>query len=222
MEAGCGQTAVDMQLTRATVVVQPVGDVGGLLRFQQNDTGTDGVNGASVDEDHVAFLDRNLLDHGFQRVIGDGLPHGLHATARLEPERHGRAWLGIEDIPAFRFATRLSDLLGERVVRVYLHRKLVVREQYLYQQRVITCFVAMGAEQRIGIGRGKLTERAALLVAGLDETLRAGEPRFTDRLGRAIVVPGREIARSPGAGAEERRDAEGRELRRLHIVHRIA
>ncbi len=222
MEAGCGKALVDVQLARAAVVVEAVRHVGGLLSFKQDDAGADGVHGAGIDEDHVAFFDWNLLDHGFERVVGDGLSHGFHAAARLEPERHRRARPGVEHVPALRLAAGLSGLLGQRVIGVYLYGKLVVGKQYLHQQRVITCFIAMRSEQCIGIGRGKLAERASLLIAGLDEALRTGEPGFTDRLGRAVVVPGGEVARAPRPGAEKGRDAKGCELRRLHIVHRIA
>ena len=94
---------------------------------------------------------------------------------------------------------------------MHLHGKLVVGKEDFDQQRIVTHLIAMRAEQRIRIRLCEFAERPALLVPGFDEALRAGEPGFADRLCGAKVVPGRQVPRSPGARAEEGRDAEGSE-----------
>ena len=96
----------------------------------------------------------NLFHHGLEGVVGDGLAHGFDRAARLEPERHCRAGLGIEHVPTLCFAARLAGLLSQRIVRMHLDGELVVREEDFDQQRIIADFVAMGTEQRIRIGRG--------------------------------------------------------------------
>ena len=71
--------------------------------------------------------------------------------------------------------------------------ELVVRKENLDQQRIIAHLIAMRTEQRIRIGCGELAQRPALLVAGFDKALRAGQPGFSDGFGGTVVVPGRQV-----------------------------
>src|ERR1700757_4494085 len=144
-------------------------------------------------------------------MVGDGLPHGFKGSARLESERYRGTGVRVECLPALRLASRLAGLLSHCVIRVDLHRELLVREEDLDQQRIIAHFVAVRAKERLRICRGQLAQRAPLLITGLDEALRAGEPRFPDGFGGPEVEPGRQVHRAPGTGAEKRRDAKGSE-----------
>ena len=133
--------------------------------------------------------------------------------AETDPERDRRTWPGFEHVPAFCLAARLANLLGELVVWMYLHGELFVGKEDFDQQRIVAYLVAMGAKQCIRIRLCEFAERAALLLPGLDETLRPGEPGLADRLGGTKVVPGRQVPCAPGAWAEERRDAKRGERR---------
>src|SRR5258708_36040366 len=116
-ETGCPQAFIEMQLARAAIIVQPVGDVGILLDLAEGDPGADGVNRARWNEVGLARTNRNpaqpLLDLSAQRRR----PQRFFADRPREAEGDTRSLLRPQNVPHFRLADAAlavrMDLHGE-------------------------------------------------------------------------------------------------------------
>ena len=84
-----GEAAFEMQLARAAIVIEPVGDVAVLLDLDQTDPGSDRVDRSCRDVEKVAGLDRmpghqrlNLaVDCGAAHLARTGGEHAEHQDA---------------------------------------------------------------------------------------------------------------------------------------------
>ena len=128
------QLSIVAILILAFVVVDAVGDVGGLLDFSQIATGSDGMDASGRDEETVALLDLILC-----QGIADGVV-GYHLLILLRGELHLQTVieLGIgsrlHDIPHLRLTTRLALTVGYLVGRVYLDGQVLMGVDKLDQQ----------------------------------------------------------------------------------------
>jgi hypothetical protein len=143
--------------------------VAALLNFSKYDTGTDGVDGACRDVDHIALRDRTPVNQ-----LGDGavLYRGAQFLQRdlvFQSDAYLRIGLGRKDIPGLALAIRHSQCAGESVVRMNLDRQWFAGEQEFEEQS-----------------------------RGLGMLVRPFEPQFANGIGRAVkAAPGVQIADPP-------------------------
>ena len=193
-------------VAQAVVIVYAVGHVAGLLGFQNERTGLDGVHGTGVDLEEVALVDGRLvqqlapaapLDHlrEFGAVVG-ALPHDDRGTR-----------LAIEHVPALALAEAAVLMLGGvRVIGMHLDREVAVRVEDLDEQREA---VAGGAgKERVALGSPQLREGAAHAGAGFDQAVAIGmrrdSPAFADlSFGDVVAKNGFETAPTPDLLVED-------------------
>ena len=151
---------LEMQLARAAVVVHAVGEVAGLLGFQNDDAGAHGVDRSGIDKNHVACVDG---DH-FQQVFeSGGVDSGANLFGRdagLDAERDARPGVGMERVPAFGFAARLAVFPRHGVVGMHLHGELVFGEKQLDEQRKLAVS-KMACQKLMAMLRGDVLEATA-------------------------------------------------------------
>jgi len=101
-----------------------VGEVAGLLGFEQHDAGADGVQAAGRKIERLSGLDLDLAQDVSQRSVGNpALIFGAIGIVR-PPEYQLRARLRVEDEPTLGLAERLMfDTLRVGIVGMDLHRE---------------------------------------------------------------------------------------------------
>ncbi len=207
---GGAKAFVEVEFAGAAVVVEAVGGVGGLLYLKQRQTRPDGVDGAGIDEDHVADGDGQPLEQIFEGVVGGGGAQDSGVTPGLEAEGHAGAGLGFEDVPALGLAAGLTYLLRASVVGVYLHGELLRRKEDFEQQREVG---GGGVTPRMALGSCEAIASARVLPAsGPVSMMQAGPVSQASPMAMSAEACGYHGARPclpPYAFAEDR-GADGR------------
>ena len=171
------QGVLDVQRARVTLSIAPVPieqpqrEVTRLLNFRERDAGSDRVNRAGRNGDHVtgshgdrvqALLDSAGCEMSFERDLIDvGFQSDAHAAVRL----------GQQDHPGFRFsALSQSNHGGLNIVRVNLNGQRLGRVEELEQQRKLSA-ACMSAEQLIGIFTHQIVQQTTVEWTAEDSTL---------------------------------------------------
>lgn len=209
LEFGGFEGFVDVEFAGAAVVEHAVGDVAVLLSFKDDGAGPDGVDGAGIDKDHVADVDREGIEALFEGSGGDFSLDLGKSDAGLEAEGDGGVRFGGKGVPALGFSAGLAVFIGHFVVGMDLDTEFLVGEDDFEEQRRPRCG-GVGAEEGILLFGKEGGEGFAGLWACFNEAFVSGEPDFADQLSVGVtVVPGTEIGASPDHGAKPGGDAEG-------------
>src|SRR5882672_260180 len=151
----------------AAPVREPVGGVGVLLHFKEDDASVRGVDGAGRDEDDVLLLDV----HHIQALLdGARLEVGLELGDRgagQDAADHARFLRGVEDIPGLHLADPFGLVALRVVVRgMHLERETVVAAEELDQERVaLEAHRVLVAEHVLAVELEELLQRPALVRA---------------------------------------------------------
>ena len=121
--------------SRTVVVVDAVGDVGGLLDLGKVATAADGVDAAGGQEEDVAGRDGMLRQHIGDAVLLHQADVVVWRNLLLEAGDQFRAGLGADHVPHFRLAVAAVALRGQLVVRMDLDAEVALRIDELDQQR---------------------------------------------------------------------------------------
>src|SRR5208282_3915465 len=124
-----------MERTRASVVVEAVGGVRLLLRFDYYGAWSQRVHRAGSQVDHFALIDVDPVEEFFGALFMDRLLELRDGNAGLQSESDLRSGLGMGYVPAFGFAPGLAETLRGGVVGVNLDGEFFLGEQKLQQQR---------------------------------------------------------------------------------------
>ncbi len=126
---------LEMQLARAAVVVEAVGDVGVLLDLDDRAAAADRMHRVGRDVEEVAGPDRVPHEHVLDRAVERRAAHRFGVDRLPEADSQRRPGFGVDHQPAFLLALAAeTHRLGLRVGRVHLDRQLVAGEQVLDQQ----------------------------------------------------------------------------------------
>ena len=115
----------DMQLARLTVgthaaeIPHAVGGVGVLLHLGQEDATADCVQGARLDEVHIALLDGNAVELVLDRAVGNGRRKLLRRHFLLHAQIEEGARLGSQDDPHLGLA--VGHAVGARIGVIGMH-----------------------------------------------------------------------------------------------------
>ena len=128
---------VEMELARAAVIVEPVGEVDILLDLDQRDAAADGVDRAGGRIEEVALRRRPPIEQAFDAAVERGLAERRpgNFAGQAEPDHGVR--LGVDHVPGFVLAAGIASGAGGRVVRVDLDRQPLGGEQIFDEQRGI-------------------------------------------------------------------------------------
>ena len=122
---GCMEFAGTAVHAWAVVVVDAVGDVGGLLDFCEEDAAANGVDAAGGEVEDVAGLDLVVGEDVGDRAGGYALLVFSGGDFFLETGVEVCAWFGVDDVPHLGFAHLAVEALGHRVVGVDLNAEVV-------------------------------------------------------------------------------------------------
>src|SRR6516225_98344 len=209
----CCDSVLDVQFTPATIVVEPVGDVRGLLRLHKHHAAADRVYGSGCNIEHVAWPDVDPVQQLFRTVLADGGFELVQCDPGLESERNLRVRSCLQHIPALGLAAGLSDPLRAHVVGMHLNRKLLCREQKLHQQRKTVLVNRSRSHEIPAILSGHLTQGAASKRTIGDATGPPSQPAFTNRLIHDFRVDRSEVSYPPRTFVENRDQQEWVEVR---------
>ena len=126
---------VDVEFAGAAVIVHAVGEVAVLLGFKQYGAGPDGMDGAGIHEDHVAFVNRQDVEALFESAIVNAIPDLIHGDAGLETCGDLRPGFGRQRVPALGLSAGLAIFLCQTVVGVNLDAELFAGKDDLDEQR---------------------------------------------------------------------------------------
>src|SRR5208283_4053608 len=120
-----GETALQMQWARTSVVVETIGGVGLLLRFHDDGAGTQSMHRTAGDVNHFSLIDVDPVEQLFGAILMDGLLElrGRHAGLQAESDLRSRFSVGY--VPTFGFPPGLAKTLRSGVVGVHLDGKLL-------------------------------------------------------------------------------------------------
>src|SRR6476469_10374565 len=125
---------VEVQLARAAVVVEAVGEVDVLLEFQQRYAAADCVDGAGRHEEQVAAANWFPIHQVLDRSIERRRPELVLPDVAPQAQRDGGAWFGVENVPAFALAAGEAAGPRIRIVGVDLNRQTFAGEQIFEEQ----------------------------------------------------------------------------------------
>mgnify|MGYP001200354854 CR=1 FL=1 len=152
-------------------VVEPVGQVAGLLDLGQHDPFADGVDGAGGHDDALAG---SGLEAGHARIDVAGVEGGcqlLGSGSRAEPDPQSAARPAGEDVPGFGLAPlSLVVSRGDFIVGVNLQREPVGGVEELDQQRERIAR-SMSAQQLAATFGDQLLQCPTVKGATVDNTL---------------------------------------------------
>src|SRR5271169_5545640 len=124
-----------MERAWASVVVEAVGGVGLLLRFDDYGAWSQSVHRPAGYVDHFSLIDIDPVEQLFRALFVAGLFELSHGNAGLQSERDLRSGFSVGYVPAFGLAPGLAEALRGGVVEVHLDGEFFLREQKLQQQR---------------------------------------------------------------------------------------
>ena len=96
------QVACVALIVLAVEVVDAVSRVAALLRLQNRDAAADGMDGAARNEEEVAFLHFDMAQQGIPVTFRDHLGKLFFCLGIVSVDDFG-IFIGIDDVPAFRF-----------------------------------------------------------------------------------------------------------------------
>ena len=133
-------------LIHAVVIVETIGDIGGLLDLVEHDARADGVDGACGDEKHVPPLHGHAVEDVGEAALLDGGLVGLSGGILLEAVVESRALLAVQDVPHLGLA--VLPLMGEGILvgGVYLHRQVSLGVDELDEEREVIILLAGRAQ----------------------------------------------------------------------------
>jgi len=99
------QGLIEMQLTRAAVIVEPVGDIAILLDLAERETGANSVHRACGHKERIARLRRTPVQQLFDLARERRGAHALARERPLETQRQARPRLSPQHVPHFRLAS---------------------------------------------------------------------------------------------------------------------
>lgn len=108
-------------LVPAAVVVYTVSSVGVLLNLADNDACTDSVDSAGFDEEYVALMNGNFVQHFQQGVVLDLCPEFLFGNLTVNAEVQRSTLFTVQNVPHFGFAVFMFYPQCIFVAGVYLN-----------------------------------------------------------------------------------------------------
>ena len=123
-----------MQPAGSPIIEETKGRVAPLLDFGDDETGSDGVNGARRNIDNIATSDFPPGDPLGDRSVGNGLAELFRSQPPVEAESNAGVRLRGEDMPSLRLSARFADQAGESVSRMDLDRQRLEREKQFQEQ----------------------------------------------------------------------------------------
>ena len=209
------RTGLQMKLAWPPVVVQAIRRVRGLLRFQNHRPGVQRVHRACFDIDHVAGCNRLLLQQIFKGDVAQRILNHRFGCTRLQPQCNRRVLLRFQHIPAFGLrASAASQHRGLRIVRMNLHRKLVLREKNLDQQRKL---VMLFPQQRRPMLERHLRKPLSGMRSRFHHARLSGHPGLANGRGQFRVVPG--LQALPAPYPLHQFNAQAKRLQRRAFLH---
>ena len=118
---------------RTFIIVQTVGQVGTFLNLCDQHAGADGMHRARFNVKHVVLLDRHVVQIVGNRALLQCLPHRFFADILVKPIYHFGLRFGGKHVPQFRLAQAVFMGQGIGVIRMHLHRKVLLCVNELQQ-----------------------------------------------------------------------------------------
>ena len=125
----------------AVVIVEPVGEVGVLLDFAQDEPGSDGVHRPGRHEKSFARSRVHPVQHPLNGAADHSFPQGFYirlpAAGQVFPKSYGQARtrIRLQNVPHFRLARAPLPFPGILVGRMDLHAQLVGGKNEFHQHR---------------------------------------------------------------------------------------
>lgn len=206
---GCMEFAGTTVHAWAVVVVDAVGDVGGLLDLCEEDAAANGVDAAGGEVEDVAGLDLVVGEDVGDRAGGYALLVFGGGDFLLETGVEVGAGFGVDDVPHFGFAHLAVEALGHRVVGVDLNAEVTLGIDEFCKQRELGVEAGGNgfAEDCFGVGLYYRWEGLALPGAVGDDAGARGNggdfPAFANRIIRwRKAFVGAEVCAAPDNGVE--------------------
>jgi hypothetical protein len=169
----------------AVVIENAIGNVRVLLNLAQHNAGADGVRRTGRNEHGVARAHSDAFEAIFYGTVGESAAKrfGRHSWAEADEQlgpltrRHHVPHLRLAHTPGGSFM-----LFGIRIVGVYLHGKLILREEELDQQRDPRKPANPRPGPFLRKSRPNFTKCAPSEFPVREAALVAGEPSLANRL----------------------------------------
>ena len=119
-------------------VIKPECHVGRFLDFSNQKSAVSSVHSTWSNIDYIAFFRFYHIQKFLSRAVLASVIELLRRNLTLESAIHLRPRLGIHDIPYLCLTERIISLYRHLIVRMHLHRQLVIYIKELDQKRKLT------------------------------------------------------------------------------------
>ena len=196
---------------RTIVVVDAIGDIGGLLDLGEEDAATDGMDTTGREVEDIAGLDLMV-----GKDLGDGtvfyaLLVFIGGYGLFEAGIEGGAGGGLDDVPHLGLAHLAMDALGHLVIRVHLDAEVTLGIDELDQQGQLTMvfLIDLLAEDGLGVFVDDRDEVPTLPLTIADDAGAGGHGTDLPTLayglaGRGEPFVGSELGATPDDGMQIR------------------
>ena len=204
------QLALMAVLVDAVVVEDAISDVARLLYLGDEISGTDGMDAACWQEEHLPTM-RSVVVHD----IHDGaISHTtvifLRSDVATESRHDLRSWLMVDDIPHLSFAATTVHTLRHHVIRMHLHREVAARVNQLDQQRELVAMLTVHSltHQFSTMTLNKLGQCQPIVWTAVNHRLMALDTRQFPTLAylmkfRVYALEGNNLLATPNHGLEQ-------------------
>src|SRR6185437_4843942 len=182
-----------MELTRPSIIKEPISDVAVLLEFEQRNSSADCVDRAGRNENEISAPDRSPIDQRLDRTVERRRAELVLRNPALQPEAEPCPRHRVDDGPALALAFFQPSLTRFLVIGMDLDRKALAGEDIFGEQRQVAAarkphlsdaFAGRRAEHRRQVGPApRLFD-----VKALELHARRSRPNMRPRIGSITLA----------------------------------
>ena len=186
------QLAKSPVLVAAAVIIQPVGDVGGLLHLADEASRADGVHRPRFQKIRIPFFDGNAVEHLRERIVRDAAAHFLFRHVPFKADIQAGVRRGVEHVPHLVLAVLPFHRQGILICGMHLDGEVFFGVDELDHEREALVSLRLPAEPLPADGVDVVGEGEPGVLAVRDRRFAVrmgGEfPAFADRPLASLVL----------------------------------